>query len=760
MEERSEHDDGVPVAKRRRIEKLGEAYLRGEGLFILSAGIRGPLGAGWVNPWKRKKKREGVLGSQGEEVGTAEVPETVQRGVGEKLDGGEEQDLESAKSTAKRTLDHVREAKEVEDARKRQLQQDPFVANTSATGSKRATKEPHGQNWLKKDLSAFPSDRITHTEDIRLQQASPSSRIRPPRLAKRTVPLKAEHDQPTRPDTVDTDSSNGRVGEAMKLAEGQGPPELPSPRRGESGEDEEEKQSQTTSRVAESFAGVEPIKSPGHHSAEDRAQNESVEQTRAGAERIGAQELPSPTAEGTPRRPDFLQHRGISTSDKRAGLVLPATAQLDPGPKSSNRSWNGSRSAQSKQRLETQGPSQAYHANRNMPPPPTLSREASSTTVVSVMPSAQVAATVQVPAANESLPSTGDKLSERAHEHSHEEEGNSFQSSTQAAIAAAQLQLRQEFVTPRALKAAPDAAPYPNINLSAKKARSKGGITPFSAFNKANPVFTTDNALNTQEMLDAITPFHLTTTVKKGPLKNPPTSESPLISTQAKAKKSSLDGGKGASFGSGTLTSRSHSGSGSSQGSVKSSWKVSKHGAERPKDKTDGHAGAGVDVGVGVPADSSGSYEFGKLSLDMATSEEENGTNMVMVTGKDKSTMMTMTNTTTASTTISSKKTTTSAAAQDAQAMVTTPKAPILGPISRAAGSTDDRKEEACEAGCRRGEGEDGVEAEPAHHRHRHHPENFDLSAAMDEVGSFLQSWDTDREAREMKMMDSQMRKE
>ena len=46
--------------KRRRIEAQGQRYLEGKPLFILSAGLRGPFEAGWVNPYKRRK-RTGIL---------------------------------------------------------------------------------------------------------------------------------------------------------------------------------------------------------------------------------------------------------------------------------------------------------------------------------------------------------------------------------------------------------------------------------------------------------------------------------------------------------------------------------------------------------------------------------------------------------------------------------------------------------------------------------------------------------------------------
>ncbi|KAK2791987.1 hypothetical protein FQN51_001960 [Onygenales sp. PD_10] len=48
-------DDAARSAKRRRIERLGQDYLEGKPLFILSASLRGPFGNGWVNPWRKSK---------------------------------------------------------------------------------------------------------------------------------------------------------------------------------------------------------------------------------------------------------------------------------------------------------------------------------------------------------------------------------------------------------------------------------------------------------------------------------------------------------------------------------------------------------------------------------------------------------------------------------------------------------------------------------------------------------------------------------
>ncbi|KAL4779028.1 hypothetical protein BJX76DRAFT_341915 [Aspergillus varians] len=74
-----ELDKGQRSARRRRVEKLGETYLQGIPLFILSASLRGPLDKGWVNPWKKNRKK--VTGDERENgpVEQPVIPETNSR---------------------------------------------------------------------------------------------------------------------------------------------------------------------------------------------------------------------------------------------------------------------------------------------------------------------------------------------------------------------------------------------------------------------------------------------------------------------------------------------------------------------------------------------------------------------------------------------------------------------------------------------------------------------------------------------------------
>ncbi|PYH49698.1 uncharacterized protein BP01DRAFT_309611 [Aspergillus saccharolyticus JOP 1030-1] len=54
-------DPAQRVARRRRIEKFAEAYLQDSPLFLLSASLRGPFDKGWNNPWKKDRRSPGGL---------------------------------------------------------------------------------------------------------------------------------------------------------------------------------------------------------------------------------------------------------------------------------------------------------------------------------------------------------------------------------------------------------------------------------------------------------------------------------------------------------------------------------------------------------------------------------------------------------------------------------------------------------------------------------------------------------------------------
>jgi hypothetical protein len=65
----SDDDSSARAAKRRRVEKLGEQYLRGDGLHILSAGLKGPFDKNWKNPWANRRREP--------KRAVPEIPETI-----------------------------------------------------------------------------------------------------------------------------------------------------------------------------------------------------------------------------------------------------------------------------------------------------------------------------------------------------------------------------------------------------------------------------------------------------------------------------------------------------------------------------------------------------------------------------------------------------------------------------------------------------------------------------------------------------------
>ncbi|KAL2849575.1 hypothetical protein BJY01DRAFT_210540 [Aspergillus pseudoustus] len=74
-----ELDERQRLARRRRIEKLGESYLQGTSLFILSAGLRGPLDKCWDNPWKKDRRKSAANKNGGDGTDQPVIPETNSR---------------------------------------------------------------------------------------------------------------------------------------------------------------------------------------------------------------------------------------------------------------------------------------------------------------------------------------------------------------------------------------------------------------------------------------------------------------------------------------------------------------------------------------------------------------------------------------------------------------------------------------------------------------------------------------------------------
>lgn len=122
------------AAKRRRIERNAHAYLRGEGLFILTAGLQGPFDHSWENPWatRGRKRKADVIND------------------------------ESAVARARKVLrrDHVTTQTPWKSKQIQQAQPDPFAAARSAT-NRQLTPDEKVEKWLRRNAAPPYDERVS-----------------------------------------------------------------------------------------------------------------------------------------------------------------------------------------------------------------------------------------------------------------------------------------------------------------------------------------------------------------------------------------------------------------------------------------------------------------------------------------------------------------------------------------------------------------------------------------------------------------------
>ncbi|KAL9113796.1 MAG: hypothetical protein Q9227_002242 [Pyrenula ochraceoflavens] len=75
----SSSDEEQRQAKRRRVEQIGQQYLRGYPIFISTASLRGPFKEGWENPWAKNRKAKTSKRKQELQATSKEIPETVRK---------------------------------------------------------------------------------------------------------------------------------------------------------------------------------------------------------------------------------------------------------------------------------------------------------------------------------------------------------------------------------------------------------------------------------------------------------------------------------------------------------------------------------------------------------------------------------------------------------------------------------------------------------------------------------------------------------
>ncbi|MCJ1482548.1 hypothetical protein MMC06_002714, partial [Schaereria dolodes] len=142
-------------AKRQRIEKLGQQYLEGRPLLILSARLRGPFHTGWINPWiKKRRAQRSIDGAFRRQKQGPSQSETVAHSV--------INDIPSVERIAPSTVRKARKPLNILD--------DSLVTSPKAPDPFRATREGrrleqnsiHGE-FDKVNPAAFSSNRRAQT---------------------------------------------------------------------------------------------------------------------------------------------------------------------------------------------------------------------------------------------------------------------------------------------------------------------------------------------------------------------------------------------------------------------------------------------------------------------------------------------------------------------------------------------------------------------------------------------------------------------
>ena len=659
LDDSSSCSDGEQhTIKRRRIEKLGEQYLRGDGLLIMTAALRGPV-SGWPNPWTKK---DGLVARRARTIqhDMGEVPETVLRVRGR-----------SNSATHVKPTDHTAVGGLVETSKGPANAQSWLKTVDNTKGHACSTRDdsptPIRKNvkWQSPDHPT--SKKAQHLRD-RPQASSISSQLAAP-ISK----------SPVQDVTTPTLSSNTREDLRAEVH--------PSTRPRSSQSHESTAQPTTTAssvrRESHSTERPEPYATERPDPYATEPECHSTERPVAQTTNLGGERGLSDFDWKANRRsihkvppsmhlPEFeyrpLAHPNNGNSSLKSPDVAMKPAEMsivkdpvaDKGqldlekPAGGTIEYSDGSAFKSPPEMLNMDKT-TESASRNMPP----TAQSSSTTNTNAIPSAQVIPAVQPPLA-ESNSSTGKMIEPDV-------------ATNQQARTDCTLQVTDEPRTDILAK----CPIVDGESTIIQRLWSGGGIVPFSAFKSPPPV-----ELDTQEMLAAITPLGFSTVKRVWKSINKAT---PSTATRAKPQKR-------ASLGSPPDAPSSL------QGSIKVSLKVSKMVDDKTK--------------TAESLNQQSEPLFGRVGIDMETSDEDE----VAAEAEDLLELSSLLR---------------GEPQQEAE--------PISSGLYHRACSAQEQ-----DAQPQRGDlainGRDGEEGQ----------DDFNLLSAIDDLGSFLGTWDPDKEAKDI----------
>lgn len=793
-ESSSSEDETQRSYKRQRIEQLGETYLRGYGLVISTAQIKGPLGKDWSNPWaKSERRRKQEEKKSDNEIGAKEIPETVQRLDYVLVTNNNKQNQQLPATERRRKTSGLRHqstsaifknASEptTPQALGRDIEDDPFKSNSAIKSRSKV------EDWLKKDHGvtrqraakdldnlSSPTARFTainatqtqrpKTNLLDLLQPSKSGKydVRPPETYKQAMSLIAPYPSVAKA-TIPTCLYPNEVVRKAKVGSQQQVTHAtasPAPHYAEDSKGQQPNVNKMAEPPPQGIpqewhrVGKYAAKRPSLHSVPSSAQLPEFEYRRVRREVSDQNEQALETVDGqnSSRAPlqEPKQPLNSSTSEAVRGRSAEPHGFLNGELKIENRKFTSARESEShgKQNAfefdlpsslgarETTSnatrrgwlPGQSLDEQAPATHPPSLTTATSNRselTEANNLPSAQMISNPQVPVSLSSLPST--KLNSRgkaqeAPSGAEEEiiEDSMLFLSTQAAVERAQKRLQADLETPK-----PPTNPLPHEDGSdTVKMRNKdaddvkntpnGSKSPI--LNKASRSFAAEipPEPNTQAMLDAVTPFAFSTS-KPVPLK--PASASSAKSNSA--FRMPVKSKKRTSFAVDTRDTST-----SSQGSIRSALKVRKgFSTEESKPLTKEDPSKDADKSDQVSPKSN-------LNLEMDTSAEAEEN----VAFFDANTRL-QESLPSISSLLRDDNDRHSAPVPSSQ-----PKAPTTQLPLKLTGQTTTSSS---------GQQQDAQRQHPLDMVDKAVDEgnDFDLEATMDDLGSFLQSWDPEREAK------------
>jgi hypothetical protein len=672
-------------AKRRRIEKLGEGYLRGDGLSIMTASLKGPW-MEWVNPWSKRNgkmiaPRAGTL----RDASKKETPESTLRisrprksrtpitsarreiPTEPSLRGHmHEKTSESGEPWLEIRDGHNAHAHSRQDDSPTPVRKHDYVRNL--------IHRPPTNNGSLSQIRPQPTSVSTGVPAVILKQQPEDEKLEPAL----TLPLDTRHDsRPKRAPPPQPGVLGPLPGNEVPAAQ--------------SDRFSVEHGGQQTTKLATPNGVLQfklKSKSESIHGLPPLTHVPEIEcRPVAGSLKSGGKPTEQPTYSDKSPGEMKIAHN-IDPAPSAEIPIAPYRSLANDGAQSQKQADQGTLPCEASSNKAVENRS----ANAEKMPPPSTSTQTSATTTTNAMPSAQIVSAVQAPF-GESYPSIASRMIEQ--EIIPTANKSSAHHSTPAKSTLPTGNERQEPSTTTLgnLKKPTMNGTKPNGAENIQNARSQPGIVPFSTFKSAlGP--SAFSELDTQEMMAAISPLGFST-VPKVPVKSANKS-TPSTATQVNLEKRK----KRASF----APAPDRISSAPLQGSIKGCLKVSK--------LVDKQAKTGNSLGgMGRPS------LFGKLGLDMETSDEEEGTGEAgslpglasllrgephPQPGPSSSGHLGTTNTAIS---------TGSAQQQDAQ--------------QRNDGYWDG--------------GQNGDERQ----------DSFNLANAIDDLGSFLGTWDTDKEAKE-----------